>query len=140
MSVTQQYRATIQKLKKRVRDLTQKEAQGRKKLKSAMTEARKVARSYKSRLHAKVSGKKAESVYDRASAYASAAMEMERKMLQAAEKKGKAFANAIMQIDKEYITKLVRSVAGMARKSVAARKNKSSAAGKGGAVKKKKKR
>lgn len=124
MSVTKHYRATIQKLKKRISQLERKEELGRKKLQRALIEARKLGKSYKSALHAKVRHIKGQMILDTAAAYGRAALEFERKMLKAAEKKGRALANAVVKMDKEAISKLVRDIAGKARKGKAAVKSK----------------
>lgn len=109
MSITQQYRATIQKLKKRIHTLERQQEQGRKKLQCAMTEARKLAKSYQSKLNAKVRDIQGKGAFDQASTYARAALDMERKMLKEVEKKAKALAAAVMEIDKKHITQLVHN-------------------------------
>lgn len=116
MSVTQQYRATIQKLKKRIHALERQQEQSRKQLKCAMDEARKVAKSYQSKLNAKVHSRSKDAI-DQAEAYARAALEVERNMLKIAEKKAKALASAVMEMDKQYISKLVKGLVGKIRKS-----------------------
>lgn len=109
MSVSQQYRSTILKLKKRIHTLERQQEQGRKKLQRAMTQARKLAKTYQSKINAKVRSAKGKGALDQASAYARAALEMERKMMKEVEKKAKALAAAVMEIDKKQITQLVQS-------------------------------
>lgn len=110
MSVTQQYRSTIQKLKKRIHALERQQEQSRKKLQRAMTEARKLAKSYQSKLSAKVRDIKGKTTLDQASAYARAALEVERNMLKVAEKKAKALASAVMEMDKQHIADLIKGL------------------------------
>lgn len=118
MSITQQYRATIQKLKKRIHGLEKQQQQGRKKLQRAMTEARKLAKSYKSKWTAKPGkSKNGKSVFDKASEYAQVVLDMERKMMKAAEKNGKALAQAFMKMDKEAISSFVKKITGSISKS-----------------------
>lgn len=118
MSVTQQYRATILKLKKRIHTLERQQEQGRKKLQRAMSEARKLAKTYQSKINAKIRETKGKGTLDQASAYARAALEMERKMMKQVEKKAKALAAAVMEIDKKQITQLVQSFVGKIRGDV----------------------
>jgi hypothetical protein len=120
MSITQHYRATIQKLKKRIHALEKQQQHGRKKLQRAMTEARKLAKSYKSKFTSKTlksAKKNGKSVFDKASEYAQTVLDMERKMMRAAEKNSKALAQAFMKMDKEAISRFVRKITGSVGKS-----------------------
>lgn len=112
MSVTQQYRSTILKLKKRINTLERQQEQGRKKLQRAMIQARKLAKTYQSKLNAKMRDVKGKGAFDQASAYARAALDMERKMLKEVEKKAKALAAAVMEMDKKHISQLVQNFIG----------------------------
>src|SRR3990167_2636334 len=122
MSVTQQYRATIQKLKKRIHTLERQQEQGRKKLQQAMNEARKLAKSYQSKLNAKVHHVAGKEAAGHAVAYARAALKVERSLLKAAEKKAKALASAVMEMDRKHITDLIKGLLGNIRKKSAVKK------------------
>lgn len=122
MDAAKQYRDTIQKLKKRIRALESKEKEGRKKVRAVMSDARKMVKSAKTRLHAEVRALKSKHTLDKASAYASAAMEMERKFIKAAEEKGKALASAVMKMDKDSVVRLVKDISSKACKSSVAKK------------------
>lgn len=121
MSVTQQYRSTIQKLKKRIHALERQQEQSRKKLQRAMNEARKLAQSYQSKLSAKVRDMKGKTTLDQATAYARTALEVERNMLKVAEKKAKALASAVMEMDKQHIAELIKGLFSKVRSNGAAK-------------------
>ncbi|HTM64568.1 MAG TPA: hypothetical protein VL360_08760 [Gammaproteobacteria bacterium] len=130
MSVNQHYHATIQKLKKRIHALEKQQKHGRKQLERAMNEARKAAKSYQSRLHAKIRQIKGKDAAAKVSSYTNAALDMERNLLRAAEKKAKALAAAVMEMDKQHISQLVQSFLGKLHVNGAVKKKSGKKSGK----------
>ena len=94
--------ALLKKLKKQIRELQRKEEESRKKLRAALSKARKLGRVYKSKL---------------ADVYAKVALDLERSMLKTIESKGRAIANAVKKFEKKHIVQLAKRVARKGKKN-----------------------
>ncbi len=104
-------KALIKKLKKQVRILKRKEEQSRNKLRAALKKAKKVGKTYKSKLARKMRMMKGKLAEAQAAGYAKVATDVERQMLKGIEAKAKVLKSAISKAEKKHIAKLRKSIA-----------------------------
>lgn len=117
MSIIHSHHAAIEKLKKRLRSIEKKEVEGRKKLQLAMNNARKVAKSYQLKLHSKLRDIRGKHAVEKASAYACAAVDVERKFIKEVQKKSKHIKTAVARMDVRSVMKLINSITSKVFKS-----------------------
>jgi hypothetical protein len=108
MAVKKNHKAILNKLKKQVRILERKEAAAKNKLAAALAKMRKLTRSYKSKLTAKMRLMKNKIAEAEASTYAKALIHLERQMLKGLKMKAKALTSALAKIEKKSVAKLAK--------------------------------
>lgn len=104
-------------LKRKIKLLEKKEAQHRKKLKQAVNNATKAAKSYKSKLDKTVRDLKGKHTMEKAAACAKAAMDVERKMMKDAGQLCKDLKTAVVRMDEKHLKRIVKRVAKKAKSS-----------------------
>jgi len=117
MAVKKNHKIMLKKLEKQVRILERKEELAKNKLRSTLAKMRKLSRSYKSKLASKMRMMKRKMAEAQATAYARAAIHLERQMISGIEKKGKALALALNKIEKKYAAKVTKSIAKKGKKT-----------------------
>jgi hypothetical protein len=127
MPETRQYRMTIDRLKKKIKSLEQKEAASRKKVKQAVASAKSVAKVCKKEFEKKVRDLKNSHALDKAAACAKSALHAERKVMKDVEKLCKEMTAAIVKMDKKHLSRVVKGFMKKATKSTTAKKAKSKA-------------
>lgn len=111
MAVKNNHKVILIKLKKKVGELERKEKQAKKQLGLALKKIRKLARSYESRLAAKMRIMKRKVENAKASSYAKMAIQFERQILQGVEAKVRALASVLARIEKNHAANLKKKIA-----------------------------
>ena len=105
----------VRKLKKQVKLLQRREEIARSEIRSALKKASKLGKVYKSRLVKKVHVMKGKMASAEAVAFVKAAADLERRLLKNIETKTKAFATALVKIEKAHATHLAKCLSRKAR-------------------------
>ncbi len=116
MAGEKNYRAMVKKLKKQVKKLQREKERNKNKLKATLKKARKLGRSYKSKLTGKVRQMKSKIAETQSTTYGKVAANIERQILKGVEAKAKALVSVMKGIEKKHAAKLKKSVAKKGKK------------------------